>query len=430
MQSSFLKRRAAPAGRADAPVMHGPRGVVGVITVVLGLVIVGAGCDESSGGVSGRPPDSGFDGVPIVNNVEDAGLVAEWGVGDPLRAGALEGEAAFGRVADVAPRQAGGFWVLDAQSRSISGFDENGTRTVEFGGEGDGPGELRTPSRVFQTADGTVYVGSAFPPELHRFEADGSFLGIARLTESRDAAGNPLPARFAGWQVAPDGRLLADLFAVPGPRQGPSVAHDLVSFEGDLDRARRDTIARWSVPSTPASPSSPIEIVPVRPSWSVGPQGLTWWTPGTPYEIRAYDEAGTPVRAIRLERDAIRVTPRVEEMLIAGLRASAADGPGGAAVVEQVIERARWPGSLPHVAELWVSHPDGRLFALPWSADSFEASSAKQVDVFESGGRYAARLTLPPGFSARRFADGFVYGVERDELGIQYAVRYTIGPRD
>ncbi len=228
--------------------------------------------------------------------------------------------------------------------------------------------------------------------------------------------------------MSPDGRVLADLFAVPGPGQGPFVAHYLVSFTGDLHRAHRDTIARWSVPATSASPSSPIEIVPVRPSWSVGPRGLTWWAPGTPYELRAYDEKGTPVREVRLERDAIRVTRQVEETLIEGLRASAADGPGGAAVVEQVVERARWPGSLPLVAELWVSYPDGRVYALPWSVDSFDGSAPRQLDVFEPEGRYAARLTLPPGFSPRRFANGFVYGVERDELGIHYAVRYAIGP--
>ena len=429
MQFLSPERRGDPARGSDVSAVRGAVGRALTTAAVLGLLFAPAGCNdpEIGEGDRGNAPLPGD--IPIVQNTADSALVSNWRVRDELRVGAVDGDAAFGRVADVAPRAAGGLWVVDAQSRWISGFAEDGSREVRFGGDGDGPGELRTPSTLFETEDGTVFVGSAFPPALHRFDAEGGYLGSSRLTESRDADGNPLPARFAVWQVPPDGRPLADLFAVPGPGQGPTVAHDLVRFGApELHDSKRDTIQRWVLPATPASPSSPIELVPVRPSWSAGPEGLTWWAPGTPYEIRAYDDSGRPVRAITLDRAAIRVTRQIEERLIDGLRASAASGPGGAAVIEQAIERARWPKSLPHVAELWASHPDGRLFVLPWAADSFDESASRRLDVFEADGRYTGRLTLPPGFSPRRFANGFVYGVEEDEWGVQYAVRYAVGP--
>jgi hypothetical protein len=429
MHREFFLRRGDPARCTTASNCHLQGEVHPIAVAALAAVAVLTGC--------GSPPATEATGellpddVPVVHNVESRSRVAEWTVGSKLRVGAVDGEVTFGRVADVAPRAAGGLWVVDAQSRWISGFEEDGSRVVHFGGEGDGPGELRTPSALFEIDDGTVVAGSAFPPVLHRFDAGGSYLGSTRLTESRDANGAPIPPRFADWQMAADGKAVADLFAVPGPGQGSSVVHTLVRFaDDDLNGRGRDTIVRWSLPSTPASPWSPIEIVPVRPSWSVGPEGLIWWSPGAPYEIRAYDQGGTPVRAITLDRNAVRVTPAIEEKLISGLRSSAASGPGGAALIEQAIERARWPKFLPQVVDLWVSHPDGRIFALPWTADSFDESIARRLDVFEPEGRYVARLTLPPRFSPRRFANGAVYGVERDQLGVSYAVRYGIVTAD
>ena len=429
MQFSFLERRGDPARGAGVSGVPGVWPVGPMIVLLVGLLAALPACSDPSPRVTKGVHEAPPQGVPVVENVESSARVEEWRAQEQLRVGAADGEAAFGRVADVAPRAAGGLWVLDAQSNVVSGFTEDGSVAVRFGGEGDGPGELRTPSKVFEVPGGTILVGSAFPPALHRFDSDGNFLGSSRLTESRDREGNPLPARFAEWQSGPAGRAVANLFAVPGPGQGSRTAHVLVAFaDEDLDRSVRDTIVQWSVPATPASPSSPIDIVPVRPSWSAGPGDLIWWSPGTPYELRGYDAKGTPVRIITLDREPIRVTREIEEALIRDLRASAAAGPGGSAVVERALERARWPKSLPHVADLWVSHPGGQLFVLTWAADSYDATAPRRLDVFEKGGRYAAQLTLPSRFSPRRFADGAVYGVERDELGVDYAVRYAIGP--
>jgi hypothetical protein len=426
MHHQSFPRRGDPSRGTGSPPISRAGEIHPIVAATVGAVAVLAGCGPPA---SDATDASLPEGVPVARNIESRSRIAEWTVGSKLRVGAVDGEAAFGRIADVAPRASGGLWVVDAQSRWISGFGEDGSRVVHFGGEGDGPGELRTPSTLFEIDDGTVVVGSAFPPALHRFDADGRYLGSSRLTESRDANGQPLPARFADWQVAPDGEALGDLFAVPGPGQGPLVAHALIRFaDQELNGTGRDTIVRWSLPATPASPSSPIEIVPVRPAWSIGPDGLVWWSPGTPYELRAFDREGTPLRAITLDRDAIRVTPAIEERLIAGLRSSAASGPGGAALIEQALGRARWPEFLPHVVDLWASHPDGRLFALPWTAESFDEGASRSLDVFEADGSLIARLTLPPGFSPRRFANGAVYGVERDDLGIGYAVRYRIVP--
>ena len=88
--------------------------------------------------------------------------------------------------------------------------------------------------------------------------------------------------------------------------------------------------------------------------------------------------------------------------------------------------RASWPDALPHLASIWVSTPGGRVFAAPFTSGMFNERPSLLIDVFEQDGRYSGSLTLPAGFSPRRFADGAVFGVTTGELGVTYAVRYRI----
>jgi hypothetical protein len=124
----------------------------GCLAVVMSAAAA-AGCGDiqrtgSSGSDAGSPgSDSAGDSV-VRNPAFDPEAPAAWRVGDELRVGSVDGELAFGRVSDVAPRSAGGMWVLDGQSRTVSGFDESGSLVLTFGRRGEGPGELRNPSRV------------------------------------------------------------------------------------------------------------------------------------------------------------------------------------------------------------------------------------------------------------------------------------------
>ena len=431
MHRQSFERRAGPACRlASSRTRCGrrPRRRVVRAALIAAACAGGvAGCDSPGGGREEAVSPSRADGVPIIRNRIESVPATVWAVGPVLRVGGAEGEAAFGRVSDVAPRAEGGMWVLDGQSKRVTGFDEEGRPVVRFGGEGDGPGELRNARSVFETEAGRVAVGGPFPPMLHWFEGDGEFVGTLRVTESFDANGDPLPPRFARWSVTRAGRVFADLFALPSLGGGPRVRHAVTGFESDgLAGAGRDTVISWTVAATPSDPSARLPIVPTVPRWTTGPGGLIWWTPGRPYEIHAYDGAGSPVRTITLDRAAIAVSREVREAISEGLRASAARVAGEIGLVENALSRAEWPDELPHVADLWVSFPDGRVFTAPYLPESFQPGARKVLDVFEPDGSYSGVLTLPARFSPRRFAGGFVYGVETDELDLEYAIRYAL----
>jgi hypothetical protein len=334
-------------------------------------------------------------------------------VGDELRVGSVDGELAFGRVSDVAPRSAGGMWVLDGQSRTVSGFDESGSLVLTFGRRGEGPGELRNPSRVLETTSGRIAIREAFPPVLHWFEADGSFRETVRVEASRNEEGTRSLPVLAEWWVGPDGTPFADVFAVPMPGAEPRVQHSIIRVVGrGLSAEAPDTLVRWSVRAPPADPTAAVEMAATTPQWSVGPGPVIWWTPGCPYELRSYGSGGELLAIARLPREAIPVTRVLNA--------------GGSAGLDAVLERASWPDALPHVAAIWVSAPDGRVFAAPFNSSMFGQRPSILIDVFEPDGRYSGSLTLPAGFSPRRFAEGTVFGVTTDELGVTHAVRYRI----
>jgi hypothetical protein len=46
--------------------------------------------------------------------------------------------------------------------------------------------------------------------------------------------------------------------------------------------------------------------------------------------------------------------------------------------------------------------------------------------VFDPGGRFQMMVRLPPRFSLYRVLSDAVIGVERDELDVQYIVRYAL----
>jgi hypothetical protein len=341
--------------------------------------------------------------------------------------GAVDGENAFAGVSDVAARSAGGMWVLDGRSHMVSGYDDEGALAVRFGGEGDGPGELQAARAVFEADSGRLAVGVPYPPALHWYRDDGEYLESERLSDMRDPQGNPLAPAFADWSVTTTGGRFVHLFEIPRPGGRSRVDHTVLWFGRDgPGRAARDTVIRWSLPATPSDPGAPLPMVPVTPKWATGPDDQVWWSPGSPYEIRVLDAAGNPLRSITLDREAVEVDSRLRTSIARGLMRSAREQVGDVGLVESALARARWPEQLPHLAGLWVSSPTGRVFAAPYTEASFDRGAEMLLDVFEADGRYSGTLSLPPGFSPRRFSDGSVFGVATDDLGLHFAVRYSI----
>ena len=151
-----------------------------------------------------------------------------------------------------------------------------------------------------------------------------------------------------------------------------------------------------------------------------------WWTPGDPYELRAFTRDGNLERIVRVPGDGVKFDDALRSKIEAYLLRLRGPGAGGHAARAILIERASWPQTQPRVARLWVSIPQGRVFAARYEAGMFEDPPTMRLDVFEPDGSYRGRLDLPGGSTPRRFRNGAVYGVVRDELDVNYAVRYRL----
>lgn len=378
---------------------------------------------ESGSAASADPPAGG--GIRV-DEGDGWPLERAWRLESDLVVGEVDGPLAFGRLADVAPRAAGGLWVADALAARVRGFDGSGREVLSVGGRGEGPGELRSPVGVVETGDGRIAVLEAFPPRVAWFDPEGRPAGVTRVGPGIGAAGPGPSVAFAEWAVAPDGTPYADLFGMPLAGGGPEVAHVLLRLPlpgGEGGRA--DTLLAWRVPAPIPVPGGPIPVLPPRPSWSVAADGSVVWTPGSPYELHRISRTGTPLGIVRRPVEAPRLTPALRDALADAVRRSLAAG-AGSGPPGDLLDRLAFPERLPHVAGLWVSRPDGTTYAARYTEESVRQERPTALDVFSEDGRFLGAMPVPPGFAPRAFTPEAVYGVWEDALGVPFAARFRI----
>src|SRR5690606_18419581 len=77
---------------------------------------------------------------------------------------------------------------------------------------------------------------------------------------------------------------------------------------------------------------------------------------------------------------------------------------------------------------IWVQHVR-TADQVEREGGTFDAQDmgAPDWDVFDDDGRFLGTLTLPARFQPLRVIGQHVYGVQRDELDVQYVVRLRIG---
>ena len=222
------------------------RAVASCLVAVLAAALGPAGCRGDATGdrgrTSGSPGDPAVAGVAVIHAADaEAPDPPLWRLAKSLSVGALEGDLAFGRIADVAPRADGGMWVLDAQNRTVYGVDESGEIVMQVGGSGEGPGELGNPTGVFELQDGRIAVTESYPPALHWYDSQGTYLETVYTSRGESGDGNGSPPPLGQWSVMPDGEAFVHLWSIPMPGAGPDVRHSLLRIPaaGDGTQSKR-----------------------------------------------------------------------------------------------------------------------------------------------------------------------------------------------
>lgn len=352
------------------------------LVVLLGaLVTLPAGCgdrERSAGDSGGTLPAAG---------APTATLVAEFGCTD------CEGEELLAPMG-IAVTRSGRVLALDQFPPFVRGFEAASGLSLAAVRQGEGPGEIQAPARIFASDDGgfLVLALAAGGLNLLRLDAEG---GHRSSTE--------LPLRVPTTTAHdPRGDALYMVSFVPLPDQDQSPRLDRIAADGTVTTLLRGD-ALPTLPFADGLPGETSRTVPLAARDGGFAVGDAW-----DYVVRLYDADGEPVGSLG------RQVPRP---------------PRSQAEVEQ--ERARFqdwadrtgnpipdfPGEWPHF-DFHGLNADGR--GRLWVRTRRGGPGTTLFDVFADGeylGEVAVDAEMPRDYPSFDVSGGYMAGVHADDEG-------------
>lgn len=352
----------------------------------------------------------------LPQGVWDAQPDLRWRVVETLRIGDRDGDGptTFGDVGSVFVDRLERIWVVDAPSREVRVFGEDGAFVRSIGGRGEGPGEFR--GRIGYASRGQ--------------EEEVWVEDIGRRWEVFDTAGNslrsvrvPIPRGNMRRTIGPDGTLILQIDSefkfyevdngelsdtgrdLPFPVNPLRLPVPVVRFEGP------NTTIETPPPFAPRSRS----VIGGHALWSVAQIGSDQYQ----------------VQGMSLEdgRQLLDITHQYEPVPIPeSIRASAATDfiERYTSGTTRLVSDFSWrnvPAFYPAIEEFVVA-TSGELWirrVMPSGIVGF--------DVFDAEGRYLGQPNVPPELSSMRIdaiTGRSIYAVDSDELGVDYVVKMTV----
>ena len=403
---------------------HGSARLTAALAVIL---VAAAGCvpdSAATGEWAGTVYDSA--GITVMANPE-SGLwtpAAAWTLEEDLRIGVVDGDPMreFGSVASLAVDEAGRIYVLDAMAREIRIFDARGEFVIAFGQPGSGPGELSSPSDVLIGGGDTILVPDVPNGRVQRFLTDGSPAGQIPLQLARG-----IPVDWA----ARNGLFVEDL------RPHPSSLSPYLLLLRDGGGQVVDTLLEMEQSGALEYRNGLPHMVAFSPEprWTLLDDGRLASGRLSAYRLEIRDRNGRLERVVTksFERKPLRDSDR--RALRERIRASYGREPLSADR-EHMIRTMEFGTHFPAFATLFGG-PDGTLWVQrALQVSSFEpdeiagfglhAIAAPEYDIFDREGRYLGILTPPGDLSPFLSRGEYLYGVQRDDLGVQYVVRHRV----
>lgn len=317
--------------------------------------------------------------------------------------------------------------LLNSGSKTVRIFGENGEFITEFGGPGDGPAEFRTLGSIHHLPGDSLLIWDPGRPGIALFAPSGEFIRSQRIA-------SPGPERLAGLEPLSDGRMVVKTYASPltqGEGRGVGVYRDSAPlFLFDRDGEFLDTIGVF-----PSTESAIMEVAghtlfgaaPFPKSTWMAVKGTSIYVgianamevsvlnpDGRLQAVFRYPAADLGVR--QEDRDwygdrmrEMASTPQEEQML----------GPVREALVFPETRAAYSDLRLDQAGAIWLR--TGRHFP--------PAAPSPEWTVFSKDGVLLGTLYLPDRFEVLEFGDGYVLGVWKDEMDVEYIRLYSLENR-
>jgi hypothetical protein len=360
-----------------------------------------------------------------------------------LRIGQLQGpdEYTFGNILSLAVAPDGHIFAYDSHAKELRRYSSDGTYLGKIGQEGGGPGEYRrADAGLAVLPDGRILLRDPGNNRINVYSPAGEYLDGWRIrgfwsgrAMYADTAGNVYTlvllnpdVSVRGWEF---GVVRYDPQGVPGDTiPEPTWDYEPPRLYAGSGRDQSD----WGVAFTPDE------------AWTVSPLGYLVGGLATRY---AFDQFVAPDSVVRIERADWRPV-RVSEGERAEQESIAANA------MRRTDPGWRWngppiPATKPPYkgffvgghGRIWVqlhtaayeipAEHAGPPESAPWMRDHVQRwIEPVAFDVFEPDGRYLGMVRAPDGLLMRPppVARGdTVWAVVRDEIGVQYIARFTIG---
>jgi hypothetical protein len=361
---------------------------------------------------------------------------SEWGVVElepELRVGALEGadHEIFGEVIALTIDAADNIYVYDRQVPALRKYAPDGRYLATFGRQGGGPGEYaNSDGGLAALAGGRIVLRDPGNARFTVYASDGEYL------ESWPARGGtftstPIFSSADGGFYSPvfgGGQPMRLVHYAPDGTPGDSLAPPVRRVERATVSAQTEGASQtWSVPFS--------EIA----LWTWHPEG---------YYISAVS-GRYAIDLLRRDRHVLRIAKDVEPAPVTS-EERAAEEDRVSRAMRRLVPSWRWngppiPQTKPILRRLYAGE-GGRIWALLHQPSEQVAVDEPEpapdagpplpqfrepivFDVFEHDGRYLGRVAAPAAFSIGPrpiFRGDHVWSTERDELGVQYVVKYRI----
>jgi len=343
----------------------------------------------------------------------------------------------FGRIMSLALGPDGLLYTMHWQEGSIRRWTQDGAPAGSVGRKGEGPGEFEQPTRMGFFGD-SLWVWDTDAYRVSYFDLEGKFLGsVSPEVDFGDAGENP---------ARPDRPLRDGTFIGNSPAWSHEIAEGTLTESPYVHMgADGNRLARiWAMPYEPRDvfailadggggsfSSQPFGdgyrplvgedgmLVLERRAWTgegdavlrvtkIGLDGDTVFTAAVPYDP-------VPLSAARFDS---AVAARAERWK---------DDSGPFSASEADVRDAMYrPSYLPAVRGIRQAG-DRTIWLRRWDpVETEDGESMTEWWILDAQGAPLARALTPAGVGISVIDDGTVWGIERDELGVQFMVRYRL----
>lgn len=366
---------------------------------------------------------------------EQLRLSEVWRVGDPDG----DEDTSFGYVHSVAVGADDGVYVFEGSVPQLRRYAADGTLLGVIGGKGSGPGEYTRSNGVAVLADGRVALWDGGNSRVLIYGADGTYQTQFLPPVQGYGTSNNVVSALADGGVA----LRAYLRDSTLTREALGRAAWFL-FDGD-GRARDTVLAPFYgdpppnlVASVEGSTSTrPVPFTP-NPQTGLDAHGEVIGSPGAPYVVHLQHDG----RPLRIEREIASVPVSGEER--DQQRASVIWG------MRQTDPAWTWngpeiPNSKPPVVSLTPALDDQVLVSVGTASEPFEPEPPRVVEgqeprpvvsfrapqvyeLFGGDGQFRGRFRLPQGARLHALRGRDAWGTVIDSLDIPYLVRWRLEP--